>query len=978
MKSMSWQKAIESSADPERAQRYLEQLKETVPAAWFKKASPEQIHICISLFAGSQALGDLLLQDTTALSLLEPGKLGFPRQKQGLRREVDAFLKPALASASHAEGLTRIRQFKQREMLRIGARDLARLAGMVEVVQELSDLADVCLHATFQICWQQLTARFGVPYHRGIDEGWEESAFSVLGMGKLGGWELNYSSDVDLLFVYSDEGHVFKTPPRRTDAGKGMTNHQFFIRLAEAMVGEVNRVTGDGFLFRVDMRLRPEGNAGPLARSLDSYENFYAQWGQIWERMMLIKARCTAGDQELAHEFLEMIQPFRYPRSIMQRVLREIAATKERIENEIVGPGEIERDVKRGRGGIREIEFIAQALQVLHAGKNPFLQGPQTLPTLQKLVEYKLLTESDEEELSSAYIFLRDLEHRLQMEANQQTHTIPTERKSRERLARLMGFPALKEFESAKASHCDNVRRIYEKLLKNEGPASPQLLPAGFEDEKAWTKLLADHAFQDPGKALRLIREFVEGPGYVHVSPRTSELARELLPKFLGLCPAAQFPAAEPKLGVLSDPDRVVARLDSFIAAYGARAVLYEVWTTHPSLFALLLMLFDRSEFLAEIAIRDPGLVDELEASGRLRRSKTATETLEDLRHGHEDEDQKLWIRRYFKAEFMRIGLRDILGLADFEQNTVELSALADACLQYALEVVTRKNKLKATPFCIIGLGKLGGREVTYGSDLDIVFVAAPKVKNLPVLQKLAAEIMDLLSAPTEQGIVFLTDARLRPDGEKGLLVNTLKAYEEYYRNRAQLWEIQALTRIRPVAGDMEIGEQFSSMAAALTNFRTPSLPLAAYTSEWKKEIARMRQRIEKERTPKGKDELAIKTGIGGLMDAEFVAQVWCLENGWQEPNTLRALEWGRKKQILTAEEAEQLITNFRKLRRIESILRRWSYEGETELPDDPAPMYRVAVRCGFKNAADFLREVRKWRSAIREVSLRVLPFVPK
>ena len=265
-------------------------------------------------------------------------------------------------------------------------------------------------------------------------------------------------------------------------------------------------------------------------------------------------------------------------------------------------------------------------------------------------------------------------------------------------------------------------------------------------------------------------------------------------------------PAAAGKTRRFPIPDRVVTRLDSFISAYGARATLFELWNRNPAIFELLVLLFDRSEFLAELAIRTPDLVDELVISGRLRQRKTAEETLRDLRHGLGDEDQQLWLRRYHQAELMRIGLRDILGLADFEQYLTELSGLADACLQYALEVVMRKHKLKTPPFVIIGLGKLGGAEIDYGSDLDIIFVADPKAKNLPALGRLALEVLDLVSARTEQGVVFRTDARLRPDGEKGLLVNTLSAYEDYYRQRAQLWEIQSLTRTRPVAGDLKLG----------------------------------------------------------------------------------------------------------------------------------------------------------------------------
>jgi glutamate-ammonia-ligase adenylyltransferase len=315
----------------------------------------------------------------------------------------------------------------------------------------------------------------------------------------------------------------------------------------------------------------------------------------------------------------------------------------------------------------------------------------------------------------------------------------------------------------------------------------------------------------------------------------------------------------------------------------------------------------------------------------------------------------------------MRIGLRDILGLADYEQNFEELSALADACLGYALEVVMRKHRIKSPPFAIIGWGKLGGMELNYGSDLDITFVAPDGVRQLSKLQPLAVELMDLLSSPTEFGVAFITDARLRPDGEKGLLVNTVRACEDYYRRRAMLWEIQSLTRTRFIAGDKRAGEQFQTVASALTDFsRRPAI--AAFTPEWKGEIARMRERIEKERTPAGQNSLAIKTGTGGLIDVEFIAQVLCLEHGWHDANTLAVLRHAEAEGWLKKAAAQPLIENFRKLRRVEAILRRWSYAGETVLPGDPAPLYRVAVRCGFASAEEFMRVVTEWRSAIRAV----------
>jgi glutamate-ammonia-ligase adenylyltransferase len=1023
MKNRIWAKALKDCADPPRARHFLELLSASTADSALAAASDVRAKLLATLFSGSRALSELLVTHPDWVALLEPDALKFPRRKQGLWQEVNRWLEPLLEASDYTAALARVREFKQRELLRIGARDLARLGQAPEITLELSSVADVCLEAVWRVCQRQMVQRYGQPWHKDADGHWQPTAGTVVGLGKLGGQELNYSSDVDVVFVYSEEGEVFKAPPgvsaarkpagaAAEDSGRAtLANHQFFNRLAEAFITEVTRLAPEGALYRIDLRLRPEGDMGPLSRSLAGFENYYAQWGQTWERMMLIKARGVAGDETLAAEFLEMIQPFRYPRSINESALREVGQMKDRIEQEVVKAGELERNVKLGRGGIREIEFIAQSLQLLHAGRQPFLQSPQTLPCLEKLVQYELLSAPDSAALRGAYCFLRDVEHRLQMEGNRQTHTIPSERVAGERLARVMGFATLKEFDAARRTHTSDVRRIFDRVLKGEVPKTQPTTPFPREfdgAEREWKAILAEHSFQDVPKAFRVLREFVEGPGYGHVSPRTRELALQLLPRLFARCPRAQSKVQSPKSKVenprpsseaagtnglqrsanapLSDPDRVITRLDSFIAAYGARATLFELWHSNPTIFDLLVLLFDRSEFLAELAIRTPDLVDELVTSGRLRQRKTTEETLRDLRHGLADADQHLWLRRYHQAELMRIGLRDILGLADFEQYLTELSALADACLQYALEAVLRRHRLKSPPFAIIGLGKLGGAEIDYGSDLDLLFVAGPNAKNLPKLSRLAVEVMDLVSRRTEQGLVFHTDARLRPDGEKGLLVNTLTAYEEYYRRRAQLWEIQTLTRTRPIAGDARVGARFQNLAAKLTNFRqfgqeehpargTPvrekSLRHAhsaaapvAYTPVWKQTIHQMRLRIQNERTPSGQDELAIKTGIGGLMDAEFIAQALCLEHGWQEANTLRALERGRAAGVLP--DSDALIENYRRLRRLEGILRRWSYEGETVLPTDPAPYYRVSVRCGFSSPEAFRAALASWRRAVR------------
>ncbi len=485
--------AIQQAPSPERARQGFTHLLGTSAAAELGKASAEQARILAALFSGSQAMGGLLLAHPDWLgAALNPEHLQHRRQEQGLRREVNAWLGPALQNRDYAGAFAKLRWFKQKEMLRIAARDLARLGKGPEITREISNVADVCLSAVLQLCRPPLGERFGQPCHQDAEDRWHPTEFAVIGLGKLGGQELNYSSDVDVIFVYNEEGTVFKGEPGPARAAShAMSNHQFFKRLAEAFIAEVTRQTPEGFLFRIDLRLRPEGDAGPLVRSIAGYENYYAQWGQTWERMMLIKARCVGGAVALGAEFIEMAQPFRYPRSLSDGFLSEVAAMKSRLENEVLKAGEIERNVKLGRGGIREIEFVAQTLQLLHAGRLPFLQGPQTLPALEKLKEYSLLASEEAQALSAAYCFLRDVEHRLQMENNLQTHTLPTESKTRERLAALMGFDRLAEFESALREHRRSVRRVYARLFNGESSPLNTGFPRQFEGaENEWKQVL--------------------------------------------------------------------------------------------------------------------------------------------------------------------------------------------------------------------------------------------------------------------------------------------------------------------------------------------------------------------------------------------------------------------------------------------------------------------------------------------------------
>ncbi|RME90469.1 MAG: bifunctional [glutamate--ammonia ligase]-adenylyl-L-tyrosine phosphorylase/[glutamate--ammonia-ligase] adenylyltransferase [Verrucomicrobia bacterium] len=965
---------------PEWAERHLAMVEEADADGRLAGADPEQARILAALLSGSRIAAERLRRRPEWLEvLLDVEGMKRPRRRAVLRREVEAALGPRIEQGDYTGALNWLRSFRARESTRIAARDLAGLAGLPAITEELSDLADVCLEAVYQICWRRLVGRLGEPWHQGADGEWQRTAFSVIGLGKLGGRELNYSSDVDLMFLYEEEGWVFREPPEPgAEAGRRPPSHEFFRRLAGMIAEEVGRATAEGQLYRVDLRLRPEGDAGPLARSLDSCETYYAQQAQVWERLMLMRARGVAGDTNLAGEFLELIQPFRYPRHVNPACLQDISRMKLRLETEIVRSEALHRNIKLGRGGIREVEFVVQSLQLLHAGRTPFIAEPRILPALDRLTRYGLLSQPEARALAEAYTFYRNLEHRLQMAEEKQTHTLPEDENAVRRLARLMGFADEDAFRDVLAGHQQRVREIYDRVLPSPAGEEAGQLPPLEEGREQWLALLQERRFRDPERAWRMVQEWIDGPGHGLVTPATREAARMLLEKFLERCPRQEDlealrrqagPDGDPEAKWLSDPDRVLARLLHYMQAYGSRAGLLDTWRSNLGLFELMLWLFDRSEFLAELSLSEPDLVESLARGGYLVRSKTAAQTLEELRLGRDEPDARSWLRRYHRAEFMRIGLRDILGLADFEQHMSELSALAEACLAYAMEVLGDRHGGAGLPVAVIGLGKLGGGELNYGSDLDVLLVAADEAPDPAGLQRVGAELMDLIAARTEHGVAFELDLRLRPDGEKGLLVPSLSACESYYTRRAWLWEIQALSRARPVAGDPEVGRRFMELVQRCIDFREPDpRRVKAMQPDWRLEMVRMRQRIERERVKPGHEPLAFKTGAGGLVDAEFIAQAICLGRGWLEPNTGRALERAGREGALPPELAAKLLENYRRLRRIEAILRRWSYEGETELPVDPAARYRVAVRCGFGAAEDLLAAVARYRAHIREV----------
>ena len=781
-------------------------------------------------------------------------------------------------------------------------------------------------------------------------------------MGKLGGRELNYSSDVDVIFVYGEEGQL--TP--------AISHHHFFTKLAEEIIRAVGTTGDEGTIFRIDLRLRPEGASGPLVRSLENCENYYAEWGETWERMALVKARPVAGDPALGEEFLQMIQPFVYARHGSGNVLQQMAVLKQRIEDEIVTEERLTRHVKLGIGGIREIEFIVQSFQVLRGAYVPVLRERSTLRALPLLVKAGMLDDDEAKALANAYRFLRNVEHRLQMEMELQTHTIPDEQRALYRLARSLGFPSEDEFLAAEQKHTAAVRAIYQDVLASAGEGSA----ASGEEELSGEKLnetLKRTGFADVAAAARTVQSLLHGSGFVHVSQRTKELFAQL------------FPLLVEWAEKLADPDVALMRFEQFVSAYGSRGLLYELLVRNPKLLEMLMRLGDASRFLSEIMTHQPELFDEICRGVALTDPKGLDRMHQELvaawmnqdESSPGDEASPLDVARVWKrAEMLRIGIEDVTGLVDVEQLHAELTHLAEACLRFGLERVQADMKLQRLPFVIIGMGKFGGSELGYGADLDVLFVGGKAAQGQVRSIRLASRLIEFMSQHTSEGTLFAVDARLRPDGEKGPLAAPLEAHRDYYAKRAQLWERQALTKARVVAGNENLGRQFMQMVYDTIYGR-------GLTAAEVEGIGVMRRRIETERGDQAHAEMEFKTGLGGLIDVEFLIQTLQLRHGHAHPqlrtaHTLAALNRLTSLGIVEEEDSMQLRAHYLFLRRIESVLRRAENVSVSHLPAGELEQTRLARRLGFASRDDFLGNYRLATKRIRGVYERCMEAVRK
>src|SRR6266404_5049195 len=876
-----------ASLNPSQVETTLVQLSERWPPnarplvnviEQFPLGEPALLH----LLAVSSICATRLTQNPeTLLWLFQPEVCLAARGYAEMRND----LLTRAGNSISAENFGALRFWKGREMARVALRELATVAPLEETTAELSRVAEICIRRVFEHWNAELQSRYGSP----------NAEFAILALGKLGGGELNHSSDVDLLFLYSEDGQLTAH----------ISYHEFFNRLGKEILETFSTRHGAGSLFRVDLRLRPEGSAGPLARSLESMENYYAGFGETWERIALIKARGIGGSRELAYEFLRQHQPFIYPKSPTPDLLDEIANIKRRIERDVVGQDKLERDVKLGIGGIREIEFIVQALQLIHGAHHPFLQEPSMLKALRALRQLDLLPRDEVLTLDKTYRFLRRVEHRLQIEAEQQIHTVPQEPEALQQLSRSLRFSSAEDFTAALRERMRAVRPIFRRIISGM-PAEPAKIDLEiFSDQKRAGKALADLA---------------QGPASFHVAPRTRQTFRKLRPILLEWLTKA------------ADPDATLNQFVRFVEAYGLRSLLFELLVTNPRLLELLVKTFDASRFASELLIRRPQLLEEITRGEQLDQAITLEghlRRLSSLDLGGASFDA---VRAYRQTQSLRILLRDVLGLSALAGPQAELFALAEACLLFMIKL------LGSEQLTIIALGKFGGREISYGADLDVLFVG----DDIRAAQNLVVT----MAQPTAEGNIWVLDARLRPEGEKGPLVCSLETYQSYYAARAQPWELQALTRARAVTGPQQ--SEFIEMAKRAWRDAGQHVDLRA-------RIDNMLERIRRDRGS-GSDFLDFKTGAGGIIEAEFLVQALQMRENIWEPNWERAVDRLRESGCLADSEVVTLKEAYAFLRRCESVLRRFENRAVSALPSDPDEQRKLAIRLGYEEF-DVFRE---------------------
>ena len=985
-------KRLADSADPDAALNNFDRFAGEIPnRAWLYNLlhdAPFLLSILAACFGSSSYLSDILARNPEYFNeLIDASVMNAPKNRKIMYDELSQSVK---LFSSLEQKLSVIRKYKRKESLRIGVRDLLNDANLETTTLELTHLAEATLQICYEIGVAELMPKYGLPF---AEDNKTVSDFAIIGMGKFGGCELNFSSDIDVIFVYSDEG--------RTE--KGVENSEYFGRLCEFIIKAMSEVTASGYVFRVDVRLRPESSVGTIVRSLEGYEAYYEGWGEIWERQALIKARTVAGDLELGKQFIQTIQPFVYQRYLdglsISEIKMDISHTKARIERRIIAENENpQTHVKLGIGGIRDIEFIIQCLQLIHGGPTAALRNRNSLETLKLLREHKLLGEEDWKVLSEAYRFLRSVEHRIQIEADQQRYSLPSKQADLNKLARSSGYrdsdgnSALESFQRDYEKHTRDVRLVFDKVFSTyEADEDIDIsLLLSTKDLGMIKQILEPFGFENPRDAQWRIKLMAEGPEGSRFSPGVRTKLIEIAPTLLNC------------MQHTPDPDMALSYIEAFTSRVGARASYYTMFQQNPSILEMLARLCGTSLFLSELLIAHPESFDVLTASAVMEHPRTLAEKLESASQiiSNAPDIHVFNVLRQFKnSEVLRIGLRNILKRADLWTTTAELSDLAEAILTSIHPYLNGQFKQKygipltqdgeEATFTIIGMGKFGGRELNFSSDLDVMMVYSGEgnstkgLSNAEYFAKLGLELISRFK-DTGSGTIYEIDLRLRPYGTGGGLALPLDGYKSYYNEHAETWERQALIRARPVAGDERLGERFLEVAHCFAY----SQPL---TPDEVAEIIHTRQRKESQATRhvttrrrrKRKRTQDVKSGYGGLVDIEFAVQTLQLIHGTKyssvrSQNTLDSIAQLSEIGVITDSDKEHLVRDYEFLRRVENSLRIVHDRPLDALPDQAVELDRLAKRVGYSDQGrsateQFLKDYQEITEDTRTLFNRLL-----
>jgi glutamate-ammonia-ligase adenylyltransferase len=824
------------------------------------------------------------------------------------------------AGIEDEEGLkAALRRLRSRVLLRVLARDLGGLADLAEVTGTMTALAEIALGAALERLTAWLQDQHGRPL--GEESGRPQNLL-VVGMGKLGGGELNVSSDIDLIFVYPEEG--------QTEGPRPVSNHEFFVRLGRRLIAALNDFTEDGCVFRVDMRLRPDGESGPLALSFAALENYFYAQGREWERYAWIKARVVAGCGE--RELMQVAFPFVFRKYLDFGAFESMRGLHAQIRQE-VRRREMQDNVKLGPGGIREIEFIAQVFQLIRGGRDPGLRVRPTLEVLARLAQRRLLPPEAAAELAAAYVFLRNLEHRLQYLDDQQTQRLPGDPADRLRVAQAMGFASYAAMLERLDAHRACVTRHFEQVFASGRAGAPDdglaALWRGAADEEAAQASLASLGYRAPGQIAGRLAGIRDSARYRQLPAASRERFDALVPAVLRA--AARFANCDAALGRMLDLLEAISRRAAYLA------LLQE----YPQALERVAKLSAASSWAGEYLIRHPILLDELLDDREVlappdwpRFQALIEAQLADV--AGDPERQMDVLRNLQHMKVFRLLIRDLEGLLSVEHLSDHLSRLADVMLAKVLDLAwagLRGRHREGPPrFAIVGYGKLGGKELGYASDLDIIFLYDdPHPEAQEVYARLGLRINTWLTSYTPAGVLYETDLRLRPDGASGLLVSPLDSFAEYQRRQAWVWEHQALTRARFVTGDPRVGERFEAIRVEI--LRQPR-DLAALAAEV---VAMRRKMLESHPNPSGLFDL--KHDPGGIIDVEFIVQYLVLGHAAQHPGltgnigNIALLKLAGELGLIPADLAERVRVAYRGYRRIQHQLR---LNGAREARVDP------------------------------------------